>query len=40
VATIIVNRIDADTISLQSRERTVDGAAVPDTKEIRLKRVK
>jgi hypothetical protein len=40
VATILVTRIDAETMGLQSKERAVDGAVVPDTKEIRLKRVK
>jgi uncharacterized protein (TIGR02246 family) len=39
-ATLVVTRLDADTIGLQSKERAVDGAAVPDTKEIKLKRVK
>jgi uncharacterized protein (TIGR02246 family) len=40
VARHIVTRIDADTISFQSRDRAVDGEVLPDTKEIRLKRVK
>jgi uncharacterized protein (TIGR02246 family) len=39
-ATSIVTRIDADTISWQSRDRTVDGKPVPDIKEVRMKRVK
>jgi uncharacterized protein (TIGR02246 family) len=40
VATLVVTRIDPDTFSLQSRQRSVDGNSVPDTKEIKLKRVK
>jgi hypothetical protein len=40
VATLVVTRLDADTIGLQAKDRAVDGAAVPDTKEIKLKRVK
>ncbi len=39
-ATLLLSRVDADTITLQSKERTVDGKALPDTKEVRLKRVK
>lgn len=38
--TLIVGPIDADTISFQSTDRSVDGVAVPDGKEIKLKRVK
>lgn len=38
-ATFRIGRIDADTLSLQATERTVDGKAVPDTKEFKLKRV-
>lgn len=38
-ATFQIGRIDAETLSLQATERTVDGKAVPDTKEFRLKRV-
>jgi uncharacterized protein (TIGR02246 family) len=40
VATNIVTRIDADTISWQSTERSVDGKALPDIAEVRMKRVK
>jgi uncharacterized protein (TIGR02246 family) len=40
VSTNILTRIDADTLGWQSRERTVDGNVLPDTKEIRMKRVK
>ncbi len=39
-ATFTVGPVDADTISLTATHRTVDGKALPDTKEIRLKRVK
>jgi uncharacterized protein (TIGR02246 family) len=37
-ATNIVSPIDADTISVQSKEQTVDGKAIPDTKETKMKR--
>jgi hypothetical protein len=40
VATNIVTRIDADTITWQSKDRAVDGKPIPDTKEIKMKRVK
>jgi uncharacterized protein (TIGR02246 family) len=39
-ATNIVTRIDADMITWQSVNRTLDGNALPDTPEIRMKRVK
>src|SRR5439155_26628081 len=39
-ATYHVTHIDADTISLQARDRSVEGKAVPDKPEVRLKRVK
>ncbi len=39
-ATNIVTRIDQDTVGFQATERTVDGKAVPDIKEIKLKRAK
>ncbi|HTU23478.1 MAG TPA: SgcJ/EcaC family oxidoreductase [Gemmataceae bacterium] len=38
-STLHIGRIDADTLTLQGTERTVDGKAVPDTKEFKLKRV-
>lgn len=38
--TYVVTRVDADTLSLQLRDRSVDGNRVPDTKEVKLKRVK
>jgi uncharacterized protein (TIGR02246 family) len=40
VATNILTRVDADTFTWQSRNRSVDGNVLPDTKEIRMKRVK
>jgi uncharacterized protein (TIGR02246 family) len=39
-ATNILTRIDADTTSWQAKERTEDGKALPDIKEIKMKRVK
>ncbi len=39
-ATFYLGRVDADTLTLQAKDRTVDGKAVPDTKEFKLKRVK
>jgi uncharacterized protein (TIGR02246 family) len=39
-ATYVLGRVDADTITLQSTDRMVDGKPLPDTKEIQLKRVK
>ncbi len=39
-ATNVLTRVDADTLSWQSRDRSVDGRALPDTKEIRMRRVK
>jgi uncharacterized protein (TIGR02246 family) len=38
-ATNIVTRIDADTMSWQAKDRTTDGKAMPDSMEIKLKRV-
>jgi uncharacterized protein (TIGR02246 family) len=38
-ATNILTRIDGDTMSWQARDRTVDGKALPDVKDIKLKRV-
>jgi uncharacterized protein (TIGR02246 family) len=40
IATNILTRIDADTITWQSKERNADGKPLPDVKEIKLKRVK
>jgi uncharacterized protein (TIGR02246 family) len=39
-ATFLLGRVDADTLAVQATDRTVDGKAVPDTKEFKLKRVK
>jgi len=39
-ATYVLTPVDGDTITLQSRDRTVDGNKVPDTKEVKMKRVK
>jgi uncharacterized protein (TIGR02246 family) len=39
-ATFILSPVDADTIALQSKDRSVDGEKLPDTKEMKLKRVK
>jgi hypothetical protein len=39
-ATFLLTRVDADTLSLQAKDRTVDGKDAPDTKEVKLKRVK
>ncbi len=39
-ATNIITLVDADTLSWQAKERTVDGKAVPDSPELKLKRVK
>jgi uncharacterized protein (TIGR02246 family) len=38
--TLVIGAVDANTITLQARDRSVDGAALPETKEIKLKRVK
>jgi uncharacterized protein (TIGR02246 family) len=40
MATNIITQLDADTMSWQSRDRTMDGKSMPDVKEIKLKRVK
>ena len=39
-ATNVVTRVDADTVSWQSKDRTVDGKPSPDVKEVKMKRVK
>jgi uncharacterized protein (TIGR02246 family) len=39
-ATYILTPVDADTIALQAKDRTEDGNALPDTKEVKMKRVK
>jgi hypothetical protein len=40
MATFVLSSIDAHTIVLQSQDRSVDGSKLPDTKEVKLKRVK
>jgi hypothetical protein len=37
-ATNVVTPLNADSISLQSKEQTVDGKALPDTDETKMKR--
>jgi uncharacterized protein (TIGR02246 family) len=39
-ATYVVTLIDAETLTLQAKDRTLDGKDLPETKEVRLKRVK
>ena len=39
-ATSIVKQVDADTVTWQSTDRTLDGKALPEIKEIKMKRVK
>jgi uncharacterized protein (TIGR02246 family) len=39
-ATYVVTEGDADTIGLQAKDRSVDGKGLPDTAEVKLKRVK
>ena len=39
-ATHIITHVDADTLTWQSKDRTVDGKPLPDVKEIKMKRVK
>ncbi|QJW98575.1 YybH family protein [Frigoriglobus tundricola] len=39
-ATEVITLIDADTVGLAAKDRTVDGKPVPDVKEVKLKRVK
>jgi uncharacterized protein (TIGR02246 family) len=39
-ATYIVTPLDENTMTLQSRDRSVDGNPLPDTSEVKLKRVK
>ena len=39
-ATYVVAHVDANTITLQSRDRSEDGELLPDTKEIQMTRVK
>jgi uncharacterized protein (TIGR02246 family) len=39
-ATFIVTPVDADTLSLQARDRNVESKPIPDSPEVKLKRVK
>jgi uncharacterized protein (TIGR02246 family) len=39
-ATFVLTPVDADTISLQSKDRTIDGTSLPNTKVVKLKRIK
>jgi uncharacterized protein (TIGR02246 family) len=39
-ATYVLTAVDADTLTLQARDRTEDGAKVPDSKEIKMSRAK
>jgi uncharacterized protein (TIGR02246 family) len=39
-ATNIITRLDADTVTWQSINRAIDGKAIPDIKELKMKRVK
>ena len=40
IATNVVSPLNADSISLQSKEQTVDGKALPDTNETKMKRAR
>jgi len=40
MATYILTSVDADTITLQAKDRSEGGNKLPDTKEVKLKRVK
>jgi uncharacterized protein (TIGR02246 family) len=39
-ATYVLAPVDADTITLQARDRSVNGKKLPDTKEVKMKRIK
>jgi len=39
-ATYILTQVDADTLTLQAKDRSEDGKELPDTKEVKMKRVK
>jgi uncharacterized protein (TIGR02246 family) len=39
-ATYVIGRANGDTITLEARNRAVDGNSLPDVKQVRLKRVK
>jgi uncharacterized protein (TIGR02246 family) len=39
-ATYVLTPVDGDNLTLQAKERSLDGKAIPDGKEVKLKRVK
>ena len=39
-ATYILMAVDADTMTWQAKDRSVDGKPLPDLKEVKLKRLK
>jgi uncharacterized protein (TIGR02246 family) len=39
-STFVLSRVDADTLTLQGKDRTVDGNAIPDSQVVTLKRTK
>ena len=39
-ATNVVTRVDADTITWEGKDRTIDGRPIPDMKEVKMRRVK
>ncbi len=39
-ATYLLALVDADTIALQAKDRSLDGTKLPDTKEVKLKRAR
>ena len=39
-ATYVLTPVDGETLTLQARERSLDGKSLPDTKEVKLKRAK
>lgn len=39
-ATDLITRVDADTVTWQSKDRTLDGQKLPDIKEVKMKRAK
>jgi uncharacterized protein (TIGR02246 family) len=40
VATLVITRLDADTFTWESHDRSLDGQALPDVKPVRMKRAK
>jgi hypothetical protein len=39
-ATFVLTHVNADTMTLQARDRSVEGKGLPDTREVTLKRAK